>query len=336
MKIQNFDTSEKVLIIAEIGNNHEGSIEVAKQMVRAVAKCGADAVKFQTFKTEHYVSRRDAARFGRMKSFELTYEQFEELSHLAHECGLFFISTPFDLESARFLASIVDSYKIASGDNNFIPLIQCVLDTNKPLMVSTGISDSTSVDALMHCIKHRVSEKEISDSISLLHCVSSYPTPPECASLSSITYLSDKYECTVGYSDHTLGIDAAVAAAVLGARIIEKHFTLDKNYSDFRDHKMSADSEELRELVQGVRKVSLMLGANEKKRESCEEDLVLAIRRSIVASRNASQGHVIQEEDLTWVRPGGGLPPGNEHVLIGKRLNKDVCIGDLLLASDVE
>ena len=170
MQIQGFNTSEKVLVVAEIGNNHEGSIEVAKKMVQAVSKCGADAVKFQTFKTEHYVSRRDAARFGRMKSFELTYEQFEELSHLAHECGLFFISTPFDLESSQFLASIVDSYKIASGDNNFIPLIQCVLESKKPLMVSTGISDSRSVDVLMQYIKHRVSGKEISDNISLLHC----------------------------------------------------------------------------------------------------------------------------------------------------------------------
>ena len=336
MKIGAFDTADRVCVVAEVGNNHEGSFEVAKQMVRAAAECGVDAVKFQTFKTEHYVSRSDSARFQRLKSFELRYEQFEELAHLAHQCGLLFISTPFDLQSALFLDSIVDSYKVASGDNNFVPLIDAVLDTKKPLMVSTGISDGASIGGLMRQIKQHLSAKDVVERVSLLHCVSSYPTPPECASLSSVTYLSSNYDCTIGYSDHTLGTQASIAAVALGARIIEKHFTLDKKYSDFRDHEISADPKELGELVQGIRKMSLMMGENEKKRESCEEDIVLSIRRSIVASRDASRGHVVRQEDLTWVRPGGGLPPGNEHVLVGKRLNRDVCVGDLLSISDVE
>lgn len=336
MIIRDFDTAERVLIVAEIGNNHEGNFDVAKELIRKAADCGVGAVKFQTFKAEHLVSRADAARFNRYKSFELSYSQFEQLAQQAHYFGLLFISTPLDLTSAAFLKTIVDAYKIASGDNNFYPLISHVAKTGKPMIVSTGVSDAEQVARTVAYVKQQWEESHVTGQLAVLHCVSSYPVPPEQANLAAIRFLAHEFGCTVGYSDHTVGIEASLIAVALGARIIEKHFTLDKNYSDFHDHQLSADPAEMQQLVQKVRLVSLMLGKDEKKVQPAEETGTLAFRRSIVAGRDLSKGIQITWSDLTWIRPAGGLPPGEEHVLIGKTLNRDVRFGEQLHASDVE
>ena len=336
MKIVDFDLDQRVLIVAEIGNNHEGDFEVAQKMVEEAAKCGVDAVKFQTFKTEHYVNRADTARFERLKSFELTYSEFEELSNLARSQGLIFVSTPFDLASASFLSSIVDSYKIASGDNAFYPLMEKVALTGKPMIVSTGISNAEQVEKTVDFIKQTWAHNNIIGQLAILHCVSSYPVPSDQANLRSIQFLIENFEDTIGYSDHTLGIEAAILATALGAKIIEKHFTLDKNFSDFRDHQLSADPPEMRDLVKQIRLTSSMLGENRKQVENCEEGLVIAIRRSIVAGRDMSAGHYVDTSDLTWLRPSGGLIPGKEKVLIGKRLKREVSFGEQLSVTDVE
>src|SRR5690242_17910270 len=188
MKIANFDTGKKVLVVAEIGNNHEGDFQVAAELVRKAAECGVQAVKFQTFKTEHYVSSSDAERFKRLKSFELTYDQFEELADLARSHGLLFISTPFDLQSADFLKNIVDALKIASGDNNFYPLIARAAATGLPLIVSLGASDFSQVRQTVEFIKEH-SKQPIEDNLAVLHCVSSYPVPLAEANLRAISFL---------------------------------------------------------------------------------------------------------------------------------------------------
>ena len=336
MKIGDFDLDQQVLIVAEIGNNHEGNFEIAREMVEEAAKCGVDAVKFQTFKTEHYVNQADSARFERLKSFELTYPEFEELSNLAHSQGLMFISTPFDLASASFLNGIVDSYKIASGDNAFYPLMEKVALSGKPMIVSTGISHAEQVKKTVEFIKQTWTNNNIIGQLAILHCVSSYPVPSDQANLRSIQFLIENFDDTIGYSDHTLGIEAAILAIALGAKIIEKHFTLDKNFSDFRDHQLSADPLEMRNLVQKIRLTSLMLGENQKRIERCEEGLVTAIRRSIVVGRDMSAGHCIAKSDLTWLRPSEGLVPGEEEALIGKLLKRDVSFGEQLSVTDVE
>jgi sialic acid synthase SpsE len=266
----------------------------------------------------------------------LSYSQFEQLAQQAHSLGLLFLSTPLDLTSAAFLETIVDAYKIASGDNNFYPLISHVAKTGKPVIVSTGVSNAGQVAQTVACVKQQWEESHVTSQLAVLHCVSSYPVPPEQANLAAIRFLAHELGCTVGYSDHTVGIEASLIAVALGARIIEKHFTLDKNYSDFHDHRLSADPAEMQQLVQKVRLVSSMLGKDEKEVQPAEETGTLAFRRSIVAGRDLSKGIRITWSDLTWIRPAGGLPPGEEHVLIGKTLNRDVRFGEQLHASDVE
>ena len=336
MIIDTFDTDKQVFIVAEVGNNHEGDFDVAKRLVHKAAECNVDAVKFQTFRTEHFVSRSNAARFKQLKSFELEFSQFEQLSRLAHALGLLFISTPLDLTSASFLKDIVDCYKVASGDNNFFPLIRQIALTGKPMIISTGLSDYGQVAQVVEFVKQQWTENDITGQLAILHCVSSYPAPPDQANLRSTQFLAEKLDCVVGYSDHTIGIEASLLAIALGARIIEKHFTLDKAYSDFRDHQLSADPPEMKELVRQIRQAELMLGERHKIVQPCEEAIVGALRRSIVAGKDMAQGHCITESDLTWLRSAGGLAPGEEHRLVGKVLKRSVCFGEQLLASDVE
>ena len=166
MKIGNFDLDHDVLIVAEIGNNHEGSYARAEEMIGLAAEAGVGAVKFQTFKTEYYISKDETARFGRLKSFELDHSQFERLAQLAHSLGILFISTPFDLPSARFLDAIVDAYKIASGDNNFYPLIACVASTGKPLIISSGASDSEQIARTIAFVREQWREKAITGELA--------------------------------------------------------------------------------------------------------------------------------------------------------------------------
>jgi N,N'-diacetyllegionaminate synthase len=337
MIIGNNNTDDNVLVIAEIGNNHEGKMDVAVRLVREAADCGLDAVKFQTYKTELFVNPLDKERYQRMKSFELSFSQFSELADLARSLGLLFISTPLDLESARFLGSIVDAYKIASGDNDFFPLIDQVVRTGKPMIVSTGASHLDQVKKTVSYILKSWKHQDISSDLAILHCVSCYPAPENQVSLESIRFLADTFrECTVGYSDHTIGIDAAVASVASGARIIEKHFTLDKNFSSFRDHQLSADPTEMREMVRRIRMVSQMTGTRTKTIQPCETDMKSLIRRSIAARDDLKTGHLLAWEDLMWIRPSSGIRPGNEQDLLGKRLKRDLNRGEFLSPADVE
>jgi Sialic acid synthase len=246
MKISNLNTDDKVIIIAEIGNNHEGDFNIAVELIEAAAKSGVDCVKFQTFKTEHYVNKIQTERSERLKSFELSYEEFKDLSEISRQLGLAFISTPFDLESAKFLISICDAIKISSSDNIFYPLLKTVSRDPIPKIVSTGLANFQEVIKLVSYFD--------SDFLALLHCVSAYPVPENQINLSYIHKLSLELNCTVGYSDHSLGIDASALAVACGARKIEKHFTLDNNFSDFQDHKISSDPNEMMQLVKRIRK----------------------------------------------------------------------------------
>jgi sialic acid synthase SpsE len=239
------------------------------------------------------------------------------------------------LLSAEFLDGVVDAFKIASGDNTFTPLIRRVTQFDKPLLIATGVSCSEDVHRLFSFVADAWSTHDVRERLGLLHCVSSYPTPAEDANLRAIEYLSQHYPCTIGYSDHTLGIHAASLAVALGARVIEKHFTLDKQYSDFRDHQLSADPREMRQLVENVKLAARMLGDSAKAIQPSEEACRTAIRRSIVMSRDAAAGHRLSAGDITWLRPGGGLPPGREHLLIGRTLSRPLQFGDPITLADV-
>lgn len=328
MKIGAINTDKQVLIIAEIGNNHEGNYALAEEMIVRTAEAGADAVKFQTFKSELYVSSKDEARFNRLKSFELAFDQFAKLKKVADDNGILFLSTPFDLESAHFLDNIVSGFKIASGDNTFYPLLEKVALTGKPIIMSGGLADIEQLDYSSCFIRHIWREHEIEQKLAVLHCITSYPVEPQNANLAAIGTIAAKLGCVVGYSDHTMGIDAAVLAVAAGARIIEKHFTIDHNYSSFRDHQLSANPAELKELVSCIRKAEILMGTGVKTPSQSERDNELLVRRSIVAKHSLDAGVQISPEDITWVRPAGGLPPGQEAAILGRRLASSVKGGE--------
>lgn len=335
MRIASHDLTERVFIVAEVGNNHEGDFQVARELVQSAAECGADAVKFQTFRTELFVRRSDQRRFAQLSSYELDREQFVELFALARELGLVPFSTPLDLVSAEFLYQHVDAIKIASGDNDCWPLIASAVRSGKPLIISTGLSDFEHVRTILDFVRGEGGEGAV-ERLALLHCVCSYPVPAAQASLRSVAFLAERLSCTVGYSDHTVGIDAAPLAVALGARIIEKHFTLDHDHSEFRDHKLSADPDELGQLVARVRAAEQLLGTASKCVQSCEEPLLEPVRRSIVAARDLEKGTRLEAEDLGWMRPGSGLRPGREGLLIGKTLTTDREVGEAIQLQDVE
>jgi N,N'-diacetyllegionaminate synthase len=332
MKIGAFDTDVRVLVVAEIGNNHEGSFDTARELVRGAAESGADAVKFQTFRTGQFVGRSDAARFARLESFELTLEQFAALAELARSTGLLFISTPLDLDSVAGLQPLVDAYKIASGDVTVVPLLEAVASTRKPVLLSSGASTLDEVCAAIDVLR----PGDRSD-VAVLHCVSSYPVPAAEANLSAIRTLASACGgITPGYSDHVVGAEASVAAVALGARIVEKHFTLDHQFSAFRDHQLSATPAELSDLVTRIRALEAMLGSGVKQLQPCEQPLRDAIRRSAVFARDRRRGECFTAADVVWLRPAGGLAPGHEASLVGRRLARDVREGDRIQQSDFE
>lgn len=327
MRIGGFDTERRVLIVAEIGNNHEGDSAAAAELVHAAAAAGADAVKLQTFRTHLFVRPTDRERYERLSGFELPQATVEELAALARSLGLLFVSTPLDLESARFLETLVDAYKIASGDTTFWPLLEAVAATGKPVVVSGGLADLAQLERTAAVFRGR--------ELAVLQCTSAYPAPPEEANLAAIRVLAERLGCTPGYSDHTLGVEACVAAVAAGARVVEKHFTLDKQRSGFRDHQLSADPEELRELVERVRRVEVLLGRAEKLPQPSEAETAHAARRSIVAAADLAAGRVVAPDDLTWLRPADGLPPGEERVLVGRTLRRPVAAGEPIRPEDV-
>lgn len=331
MKIKDFDTDKDILLIAEIGNNHEGSYSLAEEMIGRASRAGAGAVKFQTFRTENYISCKDKERYQRLKSFELTFDEFERLSKVADSEGMLFISTPFDLESAKFLNTMVSAYKISSGDNNFYPLIEAISETAKPVIMSSGMADLAQISYSKKLIENIWRELGIKQDLAVLHCVSSYPVDLYEVNLEVIRYLKEKLKCTVGYSDHTLGIEAAALAVAFGARIIEKHFTLDNNYSDFRDHQLSANPDEMEKLALRIKEVVTLAGKKEKVIQDSEKASLKSLRRSIVASHDLPKGTVIGWGDITWVRPANGLPVGSEHLILEKTLNKAVKRGEPII-----
>ncbi len=335
MHIGPIDLSKDILFIAEIGNNHEGNYDLAAEMIRLAAMSGAGAVKFQKIVPSQLVSVKQEARIRQLEKFRLSDSQYVQLSKVAQKEGVLFLCTPFDIESVCFLDSLVPAFKIASGDNNFFPLIEAVAKMGKPIILSSGLTDWEQIKKAKGFIDQVWRAHNIRQELAILHCVVSYPTEPKEANLLAIRELR-KLDVTVGYSDHTTGVEAGILAVALGARILEKHFTVSKDYSDFRDHKISADPDEFRDLVQRVRRTEELLGDGVKRLQEAEKKVVQSVRRSIAANRDLSEGMVIAWSDLTWVRPGVGLPPGNESNVLGKKLKRPVAFGDPILPADLE
>ena len=335
MKIGTVDLNNEIMVIAEIGNNHEGSYARAAEMIGQAARAGVHAVKFQTIVPEKLVSVLHTERLAQLKKFQLSRKEFEKLSQVAKKENVLFLSTPFDVESVQFLEGLVPAFKIASGDNNFYPLLAAVCRTQKPMLLSTGLADGKAIGRTVRFVENCWGQKKTKADLALLHCVTSYPAPVDQANLLAIQTLQRTFKLTVGYSDHTLGIDAAVLSVALGARIIEKHFTLNKAAKSFRDHQISADFKDLCGLVRRVKEASVLLGDGKLKIEPNENNAITSARRSIVAGKDLCKGRKLDLNDLEWVRPSGGLPPGQEHKILGKYLTRDVKHGEPILIRDV-
>ena len=286
MKIGHLDTRERVVIVAEIGLNHEGDEEVAQDLIMTAGEAGADAVKFQVYRAAKYADPSDTERYERLKRFELTVEETTDLSDFARSGGLAFIATPFDLPSADLCIRICDAVKIASKDFDLWPLLEPVADSDRPMILSTGMSDMARVRETVERVNARRDEDV---GLAVLHCVSGYPTPDEQAELRAISLLACMSCAEVGYSDHTIGIEAAPLAVALGARIIEKHLTLDHDYSSFRDHAVSATPEQFSAMAGRIRQAEEMLGEPVKRVQSCEQTTIraCAVERAFRVSRLA-------------------------------------------------
>ena len=324
----NLNKLKKTFIIAEIGNNHEGSFNVACKLIKEAKNAGVDAVKFQTFKTEDFISPHERKRFKKLKKFELSYEDFEKLSVIAKKNDLKFISTPLDINSAIFLNNIVDCFKIASGDNNYYDLIKTVLNFHKPTFISTGLLHFTEVKNLVEFIKKIGFDFS---RLSLFHCVSDYPVSYEEANLLSIKFLKKKLPLTIGYSDHTIGKEASVIAVSLGAKIIEKHFTLSNNFSKFRDHQISLNPIDMKQLVSSIRKTELMLGLEEKKIQKSEFKNLDLTRRSIYSANNFNKNSIIKKNMIKILRPANIYKPNDLKKILNKKIKRKIGIYKVFL-----
>lgn len=330
MKIKKFDLNKKVFVIAEIGNNHEGNFNNAKKLINLAAKAGADAVKFQTFKTNNFVLKKNLKRFNQLKNFELKFEQFKMLKKIANKKKLKFISTPLDIASGEFLLEQIDIIKIASGDNNFFPLIEKILKSGKSMIISTGMTNIHHIRDLIKFIYKFYNKKDAKKKIAFLHCVTSYPVEDRFANLKSIQYLQKKLKFTIGYSDHTIGNEACIAAVAMGARIIEKHITLDKKFSNFRDHAISADFKDFKSLICSIRKVEKQLGKFDKEIQKPEKKIIESVRRGLYAKKDILKGEIINIKNVNFLRPSMNSDFNYLKKFLGKKSNNDVRLGNKL------
>ncbi|MCR4817545.1 MAG: N-acetylneuraminate synthase [Fretibacterium sp.] len=319
-----------ICIIAEAGVNHNGDVNTARRLVDVARAAGANCVKFQTFRAKNLascgagraayqkVTVGEGSQQDMLRRLELSYKEFAELKEYCVQAGIQFLSTPFDLESIDFLISMdMPFWKIPSGEITNLPYLLRIARTGKPVVLSTGMSTLEEVSAAMEVLK-----KDGSGPVTLLHCNTEYPTPMKDVNLRAMLTLRDTFHCEVGYSDHTLGIDIPIAAAALGAIIIEKHFTLDRNMEG-PDHKASLEPEGLTAMVRGIRNVELALGTGVKEPSESEEKNIAIARKSIVALRNIRKGEVFTGENITVKRPGNGVSPMRWFEVLGTQAVRD-------------
>lgn len=308
---------KRVYIIAEAGVNHNGDINIAKRLVGAAQEAGADVVKFQTFQADSLVSKyaqkakyqlqsTDEKETQRemLKKLELTYEMHVELLQYCREVGIDFLSTPFDLGSIDLLESVgMNLYKIPSGEITNLPYLRKIGSLRKPVILSSGMS---TIGEVKEAVK--VLRESGAANVAVLHCNTQYPTPMQDVNLNVMNTIRNEIGVSVGYSDHTEGIEVPIAAVAMGAEIIEKHFTLDKTMAG-PDHKASLEPDGLKAMVQAIRNIEMAVGDIEKKPTRSEKDNIAVVRKSIVAKRQIEAGEMFSEDNITTKRPGIGISP---------------------------
>ncbi len=321
-----------VLIIAEAGVNHNGSMEMAKQLIEAAAIAGVDYVKFQTFKAEKLVTKdakqaeyqqrnaKDDSQYAMLKKLELSEAQHEELIAYCKEKGVKFLSTAFDMESVEYLHSLhLGLWKIPSGEITNYPYLKAIAQYGEPVILSTGMCEMEDVQNAVDVLcKHGMKKEQI----TVLHCNTEYPTPMQDVNLKAMQEIKDAIDVKVGYSDHTKGIEVPIAAVALGAEVIEKHFTLDRTLPG-PDHKASLEPNELKAMVDAIRNIEQALGDGQKHVSASEEKNMAIARKSIVAAKDIKRGELLTEENLTTKRPGNGISPMRWEDVIGTCAKRD-------------
>jgi len=324
--------NQPVFIIAEAGVNHTGDINLARRLVDTAVEAGADAVKFQTFITEEIVTcnaekadyqrentgSKQESQFEMLKNLELSFDEFREIKIYCERKGIVFLSTPFDYKSVDFLEELgIPAFKIASGEIINFPLLTFIASKGKPLIISTGMSTLEEVEEAL-----RIIYKTQNSKVVLLHCTSDYPAKVEDINLSAMNALHEVFSVPVGFSDHTPGIEISLAAVAMGASVIEKHFTLDKDLPG-PDHRASLEPQELKNLVKAIRNIEKAIGNGVKTPSRSEMNTKLISRKSIVAATAIKKGELLNECNLTVKRPGKGISPMRWSEVIGTKAVRD-------------
>ena len=328
---------DQVFIIAEAGVNHNGDKDLAFRLVDEAKKAGADAVKFQTFIASSVVSKNavmadyqkknigtEMTQLDMIQKFAISFSDFLAIKNYCDRLDIQFLSSPFDFESVDFLDSIVSLFKIGSGEITNYPFLKYVAQKGKPIILSTGMCNLGEVEKAVSVI-----QQEGNKNLSLLHCTTNYPCSYSEVNLRAMITLREAFKLSVGYSDHTVGIEVPIAAVAMGARIVEKHFTIDQNLPG-PDHKASLIPTELKEMVLAIRNIEVALGDGIKKPNKSEFEVMNVARKSLIASRDLKAGHILDVSDFSIKRPGNGIKPEMLEIIIGKRLIKDVEEDELL------
>ena len=337
----------KTLIIAEAGVNHNGDIDLAKKLIDAAAAAGVDFVKFQTFKANKIVSpnakkadyqlsstgKEDESQLKMLKKLELSDTDHQELISYCKKKNIKFFSTAFDVEGVSYLSSLnFDLFKIPSGELTNFPYLKAIAQTKKPVILSTGMANLDEIRVAIDVLMTNGTKKE---QLTVLHCNTEYPTPMSDVNLKAMLTIKKAFDVSIGYSDHTLGIEVPIAAVALGATVIEKHFTLDRNLKG-PDHKASLEPKELKDMVDAIRNIEKAISGDGLKEPSPSEKKNIHIaRKSIHLSKDLSSGSVITELDIIPLRPGDGVSPMNWDEVIGKTVIRDLKKFDKIIWTDL-
>ena len=320
----------RTLIIAEAGVNHNGSLDMAKKLVDTAHACGADIVKFQTAKLDSLVSKSahmadyqkkntgvEESQKDMLKKLLLDFDEFVELADYCKKVGIMFLSTPFDIESIHFLKDMQDIWKVPSGEITNYPYLVEIAKTGKKVILSTGMADMEEIQSALDVLKNNGTK-----DITILHCTTEYPAPIKDVNLNVMKTFRSAFGLPIGYSDHTQGIEVDIAAVALGAEVIEKHFTLDRNLPG-PDHKASLEPSELKAMVDGIRKIELAMGTEIKRPSEVELKNRDVARKSIVAKAIIKAGDILTENNITTKRPGTGINPMRWNEVIGTKAIRD-------------
>jgi N-acetylneuraminate synthase/N,N'-diacetyllegionaminate synthase len=328
----------RVFYIAEIGGNHEGDFDYACELCDLAISSGADAVKFQLYRGDHLVSSvASPARNEHFKKFELTKDQHIYLAERVRAAGVQYMASVWDEEMLSWIDPYIETHKVGSGDLTCYPMLKALAKTSKPIILSTGLSSLGEVAATVNFIANCDPSYLDEGKLALLQCTSSYPTPDDAANLRVVPAFAAQFGLPIGYSDHTLGSEALEYAYVLGARIIEKHFTDTREGKSFRDHLVSLTAEETRAYLDKLGKIEALLGCSKKQltRAETEVEHEISFRRSIYAKHDIPVGTILSSEDITTLRPKAGVCASKYYDVVGKVINRSVQAMEPIMPHDV-